>query len=149
MESLFDKIDISDDQIFRIKGENNPVAEKERYKNVVLSNTNGIFDITLLGLGTDGHTASIFPNQMNLLNSKEVCELAIHPDSGQVRITLTGHIINAAKKILFLVCGSEKSRVVYEILYQKGEWKKYPASHINPVDGEIIWILDREAAARI
>ena len=148
-ESLFDKIDISDDQVFRIMGENNPIAERERYDNIVLSNTKGIFDITFLGLGTDGHTASIFPDQMNLLNSREACELAIHPDSGQVRITLTGNIINASKKILFLVTGSEKAQVVYEILSCKGAWDKYPASHINPVDGEIIWILDRKAAARI
>lgn len=145
-ESLFNNIDIADDQIFRIKGENNPDAEKERYKMTVLSNTNGIFDLMLLGLGSDGHTASIFPNRMDLLGSKEVCGVAIHPDSGQTRITLTGPVINNSRKILFLVTGSEKSQIVYEILYRKGEWDKYPASYIKPVDGELIWILDRKAA---
>jgi 6-phosphogluconolactonase len=148
-ESLFDKIDISNDQVFRIKGEKNPEEEKERYRQIILSNTNGIFDLVLLGLGTDGHTASIFPNQMDLLTTEEVCDLAVHPDSGQVRITLSGSILNASRKILFLVTGSEKSQVVYEILYHKGEWNKYPASYINPVNGEIIWILDKKAAARI
>lgn len=148
-ESLFDKIDIANDQVFRIKGENNPEAEKERYNKIVLSNTRGILNLMFLGLGTDGHTASIFPYQMELLNSDEVCAIAVHPVSGQVRITLTGRILNASKKILFLVTGSEKSQVVYDILNQKGAWDRYPASYVKPIDGEVIWILDRKAAARI
>jgi len=148
-ESLFDKIDIANDQVFRIKGENNPEAEKERYNKIVLSNTRGILNLMFLGLGTDGHTASIFPDQMELLNSDEVCAIAVHPVSGQVRITLTGRILNASKKILFLVTGSEKSQVVYDILNQKGAWDRYPASYVKPIDGEVIWILDRKAAARI
>lgn len=148
-ESLFDKIDIANDQVFRIKGENNPEAEKERYHKIVLSNTRGILNLMFLGLGTDGHTASIFPDQMELLNSDEVCAIAVHPVSGQVRITLTGRILNASKKILFLVTGSEKSQVVYDILNQKGAWDRYPASYVKPIDGEVIWILDRKAAARI
>ncbi len=148
-EALFDKIQPAKDRICRIMGENDPDLEKERYKQVVISNTKGIFDLMFLGLGTDGHTASIFPNQMHLLTSDKVCEKAVHPDSGQIRITLTGPILNASRKILFLVTGSEKSKVVYDILHQKGEWKKYPASHIKPIGGQIIWILDKKAAARI
>ena len=148
-EALFDKIHPAKDRICRIRGENDPDFEKERYKQVVISNTKGIFDLMFLGLGTDGHTASIFPNQMHLLTSEKVCEKAVHPDSGQIRITLTGPILNASRKILFLVTGSEKSQVVYDILHQKGEWEKYPASHIKPIDGQIIWILDKKAAARI
>ena len=148
-EALFDKIDLINDQVFRIKGEIDPDLEKERYKQTVISNTNGIFDLMFLGLGTDGHTASIFPNQMHLIKSKEICAKAVHPNSGQVRITLTGDILNASKKILFLVTGSEKSQVVYDILNQKGDWEKYPASYVKPVNGQIIWILDRKAASRI
>ena len=148
-EALFDKIDLVNDQVFRIKGEIDPDLEIERYKQIVISNTNGIFDLMFLGLGADGHTASIFPNQMHLIKSKETCAIAVHPDSGQIRITLTGHILNASKKILFLVTGSEKSQVVYDILHHKGDWEKYPASYVKPVNGQIIWILDRKAAARI
>jgi 6-phosphogluconolactonase len=148
-ETLFDKIHPAEDKICRIKGENNPELEKDRYGKVVFSNTKGIFDLMFLGLGTDGHTASIFPDQMHLLTSDEVCGIATHPDSGQIRVTLTGPILNASKKIVFIVTGSEKSKVVYDILHKEGDWKKYPASYIKPVDGEIIWILDRNAAARI
>ncbi len=148
-ESLLDKIGIANDQVYRIKGENNPEAEKERYNKIVLSNTSGIFDLMFLGLGTDGHTASIFPNQMELFNTEQVCAIAVHPVTGQVRITLTGRIINASKKILFLVTGSEKSQILYDIIYQKGAWNKYPASYVRPIDGKVIWILDRKAAALI
>ncbi len=148
-ESLFNKIDIANHQVYRIQGENNPEVEMHRYDKIVLSNTRGIFDLMLLGLGTDGHTASIFPNQMELFDTREACAIAVHPKTGQVRITLTGRIINASKKILFLVTGSEKSKVIYDIIYQKGDWDKYPASFVKPIHGEVIWILDKKAAARI
>ena len=147
--SLFEKADINHNQIFRIMGENKPEIEKERYKQTVLSYTNGIFDIMFLGLGNDGHTASIFPNRMDLLESSEVCDIAVHPVSGQKRITLTGPVINASRLILFMVTGSDKSQVVYEILHHEGEWDTYPASYIKPVDGSIFWILDKKAAARL
>jgi len=148
-EVLFDIIHPDNNQVFRIRGENDPELEKERYKKIVIENTKGIFDLIFLGLGSDGHTASIFPDQMKLLNSDEVCDVGIHPVSGQTRITLTGSVLNASRNILFLVTGSGKSKVVYEILHHKGDWKEYPASYIKPINGQIIWVLDREAASMI
>ena len=148
-EALFNKIHPAKDRIYRIKGENNPELEKERYGEIVLTNTNGIFDLMFLGLGTDGHTASIFPEQRHCLSSDEVCGIASHPDSGQIRVTLTGSILNASRKIIFIVVGSEKSKIVYDILYQEGDWRKFPASYIKPANGQIIWIFDRDASIRL
>ena len=107
------------------------------------------FDLIILGLGTDGHTASIFPNQIKLLKSENYCEVAIHPKSKQKRITITGRVINNAEDILFLVTGSNKSKVVSEIINKNENSKKYPAFHISPFWGKLIWYLDKGASRLI
>ena len=137
--------------IHRIIGESNPDEESNRYSNLILENIpieNNLpqFDFIMLGLGTDGHTASIFPNQMELIDSNNICEVAEHPESGQKRITLTGNVINNARQISFLVTGQSKSHIVLNILEKKNSYKSYPASHIQPAKGDISWYLDKEAA---
>jgi len=144
--TLLDKIETIDENVFRIKGEENPHTENERYSQLIFTKNQGIFDFILLGLGSDGHTASIFPDQMDLLTSHRICEVAKHPESGQSRITLTGNTINHAKNILFLVTGTGKSVVVGDIIAQKNQWEQYPASHIHPDSGNLIWLLDEKAA---
>lgn len=153
-DSLIDYIKIPPENIKRIMGENNPEQEAKRYSDVIKSNLseiNGLpsFDINILGLGEDGHTASIFPNQMNMLNSDNICETAYHPVTRQKRITLTGKVINNSKRIFFLVSGKNKSSVISEIINEKGDYLKYPAYHIKPLSGDMVWYLDSDAAFKI
>ncbi|HPR30620.1 MAG TPA: 6-phosphogluconolactonase [Prolixibacteraceae bacterium] len=133
--------------IHRIRGENYPEGEAERYAEEItqyLKRDNGLprFDFIWLGLGEDGHTASIFPDQKHLLYSDELCAVASHPVSGQKRITLTGSVLNHAKLICFIATGASKAKVVYEIIRNKNE--ELPAAHIHPP--ETIWFLDPPAA---
>jgi 6-phosphogluconolactonase len=102
--------------------------------------------MVMLGLGTDGHTASIFPNQMELLKSATNCVTATHPDSGQKRVSLSGPIINNAKHIAFLVTGSAKADKVQSILKKDQQSLSYPAAFIEPLNGSLFWFMDREAA---
>ncbi len=151
-EHLFDRIKIQDHQIHRIKGENDPASEAVRYEKEIRNHLDQyrklpVFDMIMLGLGEDGHTASIFPDQMYLLKSDKVCEIAIHPETGQKRITLTGPVIKKAKNILFIVTGKTKSKIIADIVYKRGDWKKYPASYITPENGELYWITDSEASS--
>ena len=152
-ENLLDHVAIREQNIHRIHGESDPTLEAERYAQVIgefLPQTDNLpmFDLVILGLGTDGHTASIFPGQMDLLKSDQFCQVAAHPESGQQRITLTGRIINHAANICFLVAGQGKSGVLAEILNKTGNWEKYPASYIKSNSGGTLhWFLDREAAA--
>ena len=147
---LFDKINTLVN-LHRIFGEDDPYEEAERYSGILKNNLPvekdlPLFDIILLGMGEDGHTASIFPDQMNLLTSDKYCEVAIHPESGQKRITLTGKIINNADKIIFLITGKNKSEVVKDILEKKNGNEKYPAAHITGNNGNVKWYLDKDAA---
>jgi len=147
--SLFSKIQIPPENIHRIRGEADPELEVKRYSNEIndtIPKENGIpsFDLILLGLGEDGHTASIFPDQMSILQSDKICEPSVHPQSGQKRITLTGKVINNGKLILFMVTGSNKSRIARAVINESKRF--YPASHIKPVSGKLSWLIDRAVA---
>ncbi len=143
---LFSKIKLSSNQIHRIKGESEPAEERERYgleiKGLIpMSNAWPVFDLIMLGLGDDGHTASIFPDQMHLMNSDEVTEIAFHPITGQQRITLTGKAINNAKKVAFLISGDSKAKIFNEIISNSEKSSVYPASYIRS-QGELHWFVD-------
>ena len=149
--SLLDHIIIPNENIHRIKGENVPIHEAERYSNEILTNVrieNGLpsFDLTLLGIGEDGHTASIFPDQLELIESNNICEVSVHPVSNQKRITLSGKVINNSANICFLATGESKSRIVSEIILEWGISTSYPAYYIRPVKGEVNWYIDKLAA---
>lgn len=139
---------------YRILGENDPEEEAKRYSNLILDSvspemTFPVFHWVFLGMGTDGHTASIFPNQINLWNKETLCTVGIHPETGQKRISFTGHLINAATRVLFLVTGEEKQPVVESIIQSSGKYKDYPASLVSPHQGDIEWYLDADAAGKL
>ena len=154
LEHLISKIDIPEENIHRIKGENEPDYEANRYAEVLNENlpkTNGIpqFDLIILGMGDDGHTASIFPHEIGLWGSDSYCEVATHPDSGQKRVSITGQLINNAKAVVFLVTGESKAEKVKEIIGREDGYEKYPASLVRPDSGKLLWFLDEAAAAKI
>jgi 6-phosphogluconolactonase len=145
---------IPEKNIHRIHGEHDPKIEARRYSGELFMNTPTHknvpkFNLIILGLGSDGHTASIFPNQMQFLESENHCEVAVHPETNQKRITITGNVINNAENISFLITGSEKSDVVSDIINKTNEFKKYPASYINLKNGKLSWYLDKAAGKLI
>jgi 6-phosphogluconolactonase len=154
-DHLFNNINIPEENIFRIKGENNPTDEAERYGELLdseLEQQNGtpVFDIVILGMGDDGHTASIFPHEIELWDNKNNCVTATHPTSGQIRVSLTGKVINAAKNVVFLVTGKNKAEKVKEIIEQPDVMrKKYPAALVQPDSDNLYWYLDEYAAEMI
>ena len=150
-ENLFTNNIFKSENIYRIKGENDPFEEVINYNNILkenLSVKNNIarFDLIILGLGDDGHTASLFPHEFKNLRDKEQCIVATHPSSGQKRISLSEKIINNAKEVIFHVTGAGKKYVVDEIINNRGNYKSYPASYINPESANLSWYLDFEAS---
>lgn len=152
MEHLLQSIPIPHKNIHPINGEADPKSEALRYSaeimnSVPLRNKLPRFDLMILGLGSDGHTASIFQDRLDLIESDHICVATIHPVTGQKRVTLTGKIINNAAIIAFITTGLEKAAVVAAILNDYEEADDYPAAYIYPEDGNIIWYLDEVAAA--
>mgnify|MGYP006285620573 CR=1 FL=1 len=147
---LIEKVKIPDNNIHRIKGEQQPEEEARRYSellNRVLNKKEGqpYFDIIFLGLGSDGHTASLFPESKNLNIEGRLCSVAEHPSTGQKRITLNLPVISNAKKLFFMVTGKRKSEIIEKILLDKKTSKQYPASLVNQNADEVEWFLDAEA----
>ncbi len=100
------------------------------------------FDLIILGIGEDGHTASVFPDNMESFVSPYIVELVSHPQTRQRRITLTGSTINNAKKVVFLCTGATKKTILHEIIYQKNT--SLPATKVTPV-GDLFFYIDEEA----
>ena len=151
VEHLISKIAIPEENIHRIKGENEPEYEAKRYAELLeecLPKAENMpqFDLVILGMGDDGHTASIFPHEIALWHSEKYCEVAVHPDSGQRRVTLTGQIINNADSVVFLVTGESKAEKFTEIKNQTGNYENYPARLVDPSSGRLFWFVDEAAA---
>lgn len=151
-KSLFlDHVSIPESNVHRVIGEADPESEAVRYgeemKQHCELNEDGLpmLDLLILGMGGDGHTASIFPHQIELLKSEAICAVATHPESGQKRVSMTGPVLNAAKKIDFLVTGEGKASVLNEIFGKTGEWETYPTSFIKS-EGPVTFYLDQAAA---
>lgn len=147
---FLEKTDIPSGNIHRIKGEDDPEKESVRYSEEILSNTRKrdglpVFDLILLGLGDDGHTASIFRRNMELLYSDKICEIAVHPVTLQKRITITGRVINNSDCVVFLVTGWKKAEIVQKIIDKSPLASNYPASYIVPLYGKLRWLIDDEA----
>lgn len=154
IDHLFSKINIPEDNIHRVLGENNPTGEAMRYANLLEINLDRAdevpqFDLVILGMGDDGHTASIFPHEIDLWNAADHCVVATHPDSGQERVSINGKVINKAKEVVFLVTGESKAEKVEEIINKTGNYKTYPASLVNPESDKLVWFLDQSAATGI
>ena len=107
------------------------------------------FDLVVLGLGDDGHTASIFPHEIDLWDSPDLCTVATHPETGQKRISLTGNIINNARRVVFLVTGSGKAQRVREIIGGLEGSAGFPAARVAPTNGKLLWLLDAGAASQL
>ncbi|MFK8161008.1 MAG: 6-phosphogluconolactonase [Lewinella sp.] len=153
---LFDHVPVVHSQIHAVNTSLDPEAAAVAYGDLMTqlmpTTSEGwpILDLNMLGMGGDGHTASIFPSNMNeLLTDPRVCAVAIHPDSGQQRVTMTGPVLNASDEVIFLITGNGKTQRVAQIINKEHGAKGYPVAHIMPTSGKLRWFLDGAAAAEV
>ena len=151
---LLDHVPVQESQVFRIQGEKPPQKEARHYskllsENLPLSDGLPVLDLVILGMGDDGHTASIFPHEASLWDAPDPCVVATHPESGQHRISLTGGIINNATQVVFLVTGSNKASRLRQIHKKLPGYEQLPASRVAPASGKLLWMLDEAAAAQL
>lgn len=154
MDHLFSKIEVPRENIHRILGENDAKGEAMRYANLLeiyLDRVDGVpqFDMVILGMGDDGHTASIFPDEISLWEAADHCVVARHPETAQKRISITGTVINRAKEVVFLVTGGAKAEKARIIQKKAKGYERYPASLVQPKSGRLSWFMDKAAASQL
>ncbi len=152
-EALLRNIPLPPQNIHRIRGEVKPRIAAQEYETDIRRFFNlkegefPHFSLVLLGLGEDGHTASLFPGTPVLEERRRIVA-EVHVESlATSRVTLTVPTINNAGDVCFIVSGRSKARIVHEVL--EGPAARYPAQLITPSSGRISWLLDNEAASQI
>ena len=155
-QSLLAQVPLPSEQVHRFRGESQDLErEARRYEAEIRARVTagpcGIpaFDLIWLGLGADGHTASLFPKTAALEEERRLVVANEVPAIGARRLTFTFPLLNAARKVQFLVVGAEKALMVRWILGPAARHpsRDLPALRVRPLQGELEWVLDRDAAA--
>jgi 6-phosphogluconolactonase len=155
-ETLLSKIPVPAGNVFRIKAENpDAAAVAEAYEQTILkffqlkSGEIPNFDLILLGMGPDGHTASLFPGTTALQEKSHLVVANWVEKMKTHRITLTLPVLNAARCVTFLVSGTDKASVLRAVLEEDVPEEQYPSKLVRPATGKLIWLLDRAAASQL
>jgi len=152
-EAMLSRVPVPAENIHRIHAENHDVAwAAEAYSEELRKVLDGVdaqmprLDMVLLGMGPDGHTASLFPGSAALKEqSRCVVENWVEKFKSN-RVTMTAPLLNRAALVIFLVQGAEKAQVLREVLHGDYQPELYPSQLIQPVDGECLWLVDQAAA---
>ena len=153
-EVLLSKIPIQPHQVHRMpaeKPDRDAAAQEYSLEMQRVFGTNGVpaFDLIQLGMGPEGHTASLFPHQPSLHEQQRLVIPVSVPKPPPLRLTFTPPILNAPRHVLFLVTGSEKADAVQAVLEGSYQPDEYPAQIVRPTNGEVTWMLDTAAAGKL
>jgi 6-phosphogluconolactonase len=150
-ESLLSKIPIPSDNVHRMMGEKEPEQAATEYEDHLRQfyhlARGGVprFDLIFLGLGEDGHTASLFPGSA-ALDERDHLTATVYVERLKAhRLTLTLPVINAAAQVSFLITGENKSSIVKALLGADADSSKYPAGRVRPVNGQLTWFISQDA----
>jgi len=150
-DTLLNEIPVSSRQIHIMHGEKAPEEAVKQYRAVLdqyFTEEAGM-DIVLLGLGDDGHTASLFPGTAVLDEKQERVSGVYVPKLDTYRITLTAPFLNRSQHTIFVAYGKKKANAVQQVLEGAEDFQQYPAQLIKPQDGEVFWLLDEDAATSL
>ncbi|HET9281823.1 MAG TPA: 6-phosphogluconolactonase [Candidatus Angelobacter sp.] len=151
-EALLSHVPIPSENVHRIRAELDPKAAAKDYESQLRSffqlanNSWPRFDLIMLGLGQDGHTASLFPGSSALEEKSRLVAPTWVEKKKTFRITLTYPVVNNAAEVEFLVSGSGKAQILKDVLNPSGSGA-FPAQGINPEHGRLLWLLDQAAAS--
>jgi len=155
-EIMLSKIPVNAGNVFRIAAENpDAAAVAEAYEQTLRKffqlqpGQVPVFDLILLGVGPDGHTASLFPNTAGL-QEKTRLVIANWVDKLKAnRLTMTLPVLNSAREVAFLASGTDKAQVLRTVLEEDAPPEQYPAKLVRPSNGRLIWFVDRAAASQL
>lgn len=153
-EALLDRVSIPQRNIHRVKGELDPASAAKEYAETLgtfADDDLGFphFDLVYLGMGEDGHTASLFPGSPVDVREPVLPVTAHYQDRPARRVTLTPIVFNEARMVVFMATGEKKASTLAEVLNGRYNPDLYPAQRINPTNGRLIWLVDDAAAGRL
>jgi 6-phosphogluconolactonase len=155
-EAMLSKVPVPAGNVFRIPAEMKDAAAAAEAYEQTLRKFFGVepghfphFDLILLGLGPDGHTASMFPGTVALREKSRLVVANWVEKLKAHRITFTLPLLNAARKVMFLVSGTDKAAVLKSVLESDAPGEQFPAKLVQPDDGTVIWFVDRAAASEL
>lgn len=157
--ALLDHVSIPKENIHRVQSTLEPGAAAADYARVLSRFAPAVdpgpspgwprFDLVLLGMGDDAHTASLFPGSPVDVSTPTMAVTAHYQDRPANRVTLTPLVINAARRILFLVSGASKAEPLVNVLFGDYHPGNLPAQRIDPTDGQAIWLVDAAAGSKL
>jgi len=153
-ELLLSRVPIPESNIHRIKGEFPPIKAAKEYSLLLKEYAFPPldwprFDLVYLGMGEDGHTASLFPGSPVNVSDAVLPVTAHYQDRPANRVTLTQLVFNRARMVVFMATGEKKASMLAEVLSDRYNPELYPAQRIDPKDGELIWLVDDDAADKL
>ncbi len=150
MDAGFKSLPIPEKQIFRMKGEVHPEESAQLYEEAIKNNVPGqVFDLVMLGMGNDCHTASLFPKTHGLHSTDRMAIANFLPEKDVWRLTLTFQCINRARHIAIYVLGEGKAEAIHTALVGEEDFDSYPIQHVGTSNSKALWIMDRGAGASL
>jgi len=149
--AFLDAVGIPDANVNRIRGEDDPGLAANEYASLIRTDLGSSprFDLIMLGLGPDGHTASLFPGTPPETDAAVLVRAVDVPAQGMWRVTITPKVINLAYNVVFVVEGAEKAEILAAVYQGPIDPVKYPAQIVAPKDGRLTWLVDNAAAAKL
>ncbi len=150
-ETLFDPLGIPANRVFRMRGEGEPAVAAAEYARVLASELGAKprFDVLFLGMGPDGHTASLFPGTLTTVDDKLLVVANRVEKFATWRITVTPHVINDARAVVITCGGAGKADALHAVFDGPRDLNTYPIQLVAPVAGELVWLIDEPAAAKL
>jgi len=150
-ETLLDPLGIPATHVRRMRGEDEPHAAAAAYDALLLEELGEFprLDLIQLGMGPDGHTASLFPGTLGTIDEAKRCVANFVPKFDRWRLTLTPRTINAAREVIITAGGAEKADALHAVLDGPSQPDLYPSQIVHPTDGELHWLVDAAAAWKL
>ena len=153
-ELLLSRVSIPDANIHRVKGELEPREASKEYSGILKEFSSPPlnfprFDLVYLGMGEDGHTASLFPGSPVDVTEPTLPVTAQYQDRPANRVSLTPVVFNQARAVAFMATGEKKAVTLAEVLSDRYDPALYPAQRISPKEGDLIWLVDEDAASKL
>ena len=156
-KTLLSRVKIPEAQIHRMEGERADLDQAATLYETVMGEAFDLtvesgpprFDLVMLGMGADGHTASLFPQTRALDEARSWVVANDVPQKQTRRITMTAPVLNAARCVMFTIAGEDKAESLHAVLEGPRDPRTYPSQLITPEDGDLLFLIDRAAAARL